>query len=127
MSYSWRERLRLRRQQLALTSGAFDWIERYIEQYCAEADRQCKEIDANKAVDLIIDEMNDAQFDQFSKGVIDKVTKRLKRKKKTVAELRQELLEEQEADSQTAVPSDSKTDVLADEIDLVIQDLKKND
>jgi len=94
MSYSWRERLRLRLAHLGINPEEHKWIEQYIEQYCAEADRQCKEIDPNKAVDLVVDEMSDAKFDQFTKGVIDRVTKRLKKKKKTVNEILEEEAEE---------------------------------
>ena len=92
--------MRLRRQQLNLISEHYDWIEKYIEQYCAEADMQCREIDPNKAVDLIIDEMNNAEFDQFTKGVIDKVTKRLKKKRKKVNEMLQEEAEEKELEKE---------------------------
>lgn len=105
MSYSWRERLRLRRQQLNLTSEHYDWIEKYIEQYCAEADRHCRELNPNKAVDLIIDEMSNAEFDQFTKGIIDKVTKQLKKKKKSVAELRQEMIEEEQIQATQTSPA----------------------
>ncbi|MGI0010595.1 MAG: hypothetical protein ACREAE_04260 [Nitrosopumilaceae archaeon] len=96
MSYSWRERLRMRLEKLGISLDEHKWIETYIEQYCTEADRRCKEIDPNKAVDMIIDEMSDAEFDQFTKGVIDDVTKRLKAKKKKKKSESEEKTEELE-------------------------------
>src|SRR3990167_2961280 len=84
MSYSWRERLRmrLRQKKIELTLEELEHLEKFIEQYCFEADIQCKKLDPNKAVDLVVDEMSDEGFDRFTKAVIKQVTARIKKSKK---------------------------------------------
>ena len=86
MSYSWRERLRLRQNKLIqkynLEPNDLDWVEDHIEELCKQADSNCRMIDPNKAVDQVIDELDDEAFDKFSKGVIDEVKARIDRNRK---------------------------------------------
>jgi len=76
MSETWRERLSRRRLELGIDGPEYDYIQGYIEFYCSEADRRCKEIDMNKTVDQVIDSMKDEDFDRFTKSVIDSVHKK---------------------------------------------------
>ena len=76
MSETWRQRLSRRRFELGIEGPEYDYIEKYIEFYCSEADRRCKEIDMKKTVDEVIDSMKDEKFDNFTKGVIDSVHKK---------------------------------------------------
>ncbi|MFB3048208.1 MAG: hypothetical protein ACE1YV_03565 [Nitrosopumilaceae archaeon] len=76
MSETWRERLSRRRFELGIEGPEYDYIEKYIEFYCSEADRRCKEIDMKKTVDEVINSMKDEKFDNFTKGVIDSVHKK---------------------------------------------------
>lgn len=73
MSESWRQRLSRRRQEIGIAGPEYDYIQKYIEFYCDEADRQCRKIDMHKKVDQVIDSMKDEQFDRFTKGVVDTV------------------------------------------------------
>lgn len=92
MSQSFRERLRRRVkeqkvQQKLLEFGMsekelIDFIELHIEELCSDSDRQCRLVDQNKAVDQVIDEMSDANFDNFAKEVIRSVYNRIKKKRK---------------------------------------------
>lgn len=84
MSYSWRDRLRIRLKQkkIELTTEELEHLEKFIEQYCFESDQRCKAIDPNKAVDLVIDEMSDEEFDKFTKALIKDVTARIKQSQK---------------------------------------------
>jgi hypothetical protein len=77
MSESWRQRLERRRIEIGIDGPEYDYIKRYIEFYCSEADRKCKEINMKKTVDEVIDSMTDDEFDQFTKAVIDSEHKRL--------------------------------------------------
>ena len=70
MSETWRQRLNRRRLEIGIEGAEYDYIQKYIEFYCSEADRRCKEIDMNKTVDDVINSMNDKKFDTFTKGVI---------------------------------------------------------
>ncbi len=76
MSETWRQRLNRRRFELGIEGPEYDYIEKYIEFYCSEADRRCKEIDMKKTVDEVINSMKDEKFDNFTKGVIDSVHKK---------------------------------------------------
>ena len=76
MSETWRERLSRRRLEIGIDGPEYDYIQSYIEFYCSEADRRCKEIDMSKTVDQVIDSMKDEKFDNFTKGVIDSVHKK---------------------------------------------------
>jgi hypothetical protein len=76
MSVTWRERLSQRRREIGIEGPEYDYIQRYIESYCFEADRLCKKIDMNKTVDEVIDSMKDEKFDKFTKGVINLVHKK---------------------------------------------------
>ena len=76
MSETWRQRLSRRRFELGIEGPEYDYIEKYIEFYCSEADRRCKEIDMKKTVDEVINSMKDEKFDNFTKGVIDSVHKK---------------------------------------------------
>jgi len=51
MSETWRQRLSRRRSEIGIEGPEYDYIQSYIEFYCSEADRRCKEIDMNKTVD----------------------------------------------------------------------------
>lgn len=92
MSYNWRERLRLRQAKIIakynLEPNDLDWVEDHIEELCRVADLKCKAIDPNKAVDQVIDELDNEAFDKFTKGVIDEVkawidkNKKLEKKRK---------------------------------------------
>ncbi len=73
MSESWRDRLSRRRQEIGIEGPEYDYILSYIEFYCSEADRRCKEIDMKKTVDEVIDSMKDEKFDRFTKSVIESV------------------------------------------------------
>jgi len=73
VSETWRERLSRRRQEIGIDGSEYDYIKSYIEFYCSEADRRCKEIDMNKTVDQDIDSMKNEEFDRFTKSVIDSV------------------------------------------------------
>ncbi len=44
--------------EIGIQGPEYDYIQSYIEFYCSEADRRCKEIDMNKTVDEVIDSMN---------------------------------------------------------------------
>ena len=76
MSATWRERLSQRRREIGIEGPEYDYIQRYIESYCLEADRLCKKIDMNKTVDEVIDSMKDKKFDKFTKGVINSIHKK---------------------------------------------------
>ena len=92
MSESARERLRRRVkepkvQKKLLEFGMnekelIDFIEDHIEELCSESDRQCRMINEHKAVDQVIDEMSDADFDNFAKELIHSVYVRIKKKRK---------------------------------------------
>jgi chromosome condensin MukBEF ATPase and DNA-binding subunit MukB len=89
MSESFRERIRRRKDQLNLTDQQADFVEKYIEQFCAEADKRCKTLSPLKAVDMVIDEMTDSDFDEFAKSIVSDVTDRMdkakqKKKRKTI-------------------------------------------
>ena len=76
MSESWRQRLSRRRLEIGIEGPEYNYIQSYIEFYCSEADRRCKEIDMNKTVDEVIDSMKDEKFDKFTRSVIDSVHKK---------------------------------------------------
>ncbi len=76
MSETWRERLSRRRLEIGIEGPEYDYIQSYIEFYCSEADRRCKEIDMNKTVDEVIDSMKNEDFDRFARSVIDYVHKK---------------------------------------------------
>jgi len=76
MSETWRQRLSRRRLELGIEGPEYDYIQKYIEFYCSEADRRCKKIDMNKTVDEVINSMKDEKFDRFTKGVIDTIHKK---------------------------------------------------
>ena len=76
MSESWRQRLSRRRVEIGIEGEEYDYIQRYIESYCSEADRLCKKIDMKKTVDEVIDSMKDEKFDKFTKGVIGSIHKK---------------------------------------------------
>jgi hypothetical protein len=76
MSESWRQRLSRRRSEIGIEGPEYDYIQNYIEFYCSEADRRCKEIDMHKTVDEVIDSMKDEKFDKFTRSVIDSVHKK---------------------------------------------------
>jgi hypothetical protein len=76
MSTTWRDRLSQRRLEIGIEGPEYDYIQRYIEFYCSEADSKCKKIDMNKTVDEVIDSMKDEKFDKFTKGVINLVHKK---------------------------------------------------
>jgi len=76
MSETWRERLSRRRLEIGIDGPEYDYIQSYIEFYCSEADRRCKEIDMSKTVDQVIDSMKDEKFDRFTRSVIDSVHKK---------------------------------------------------
>ena len=92
MSESYRERMRRRVkepkiQQRLLEFGMterelIDFIELHIEELCSESDRHCRLINEHEAVDQVIDEMSDADFDNFAKEVIHTVYSRIKKKRK---------------------------------------------
>ena len=70
MSETWRERLSRRRLEIGIDGPEYDYIQSYIEFYCSEADRKCKEIDMNKTVDEVINSMKNEDFDRFTRTVI---------------------------------------------------------
>ena len=76
MSQTWRERLSIRRREIGIDGPEYDYIQNYIEFYCSEADRRCKEIDMKKTVDEVIDSMKNEDFDRFTRSVIDSVHKK---------------------------------------------------
>jgi len=76
MSETWRERLSRRRLEIGIEGPEYDYIQSYIEFYCSEADRRCKEIDMNKTVDEVIDSMKNEDFDRFTRSVINSVHKK---------------------------------------------------
>jgi len=76
MSETWRQRLSRRRFEIGIEGPEYDYIQRYIEFYCSEADRRCKKIDMNKTVDEVINSMKDEKFDRFTEGVIDSIHKK---------------------------------------------------
>ena len=76
LSESWRERLRRRRLEIGIEGEEYDYIQRYIESYCSEADRLCKKINMHKTVDEVIDSMKDKKFDEFTRGVISSIHKK---------------------------------------------------
>ena len=76
MSENWRQRLSRRRLEIGIHGKEYDYIQRYIEFYCSEADKRCKDIDLKKTVDEIIDSMSDKKFDEFTRGVINSIHKK---------------------------------------------------
>ena len=76
MSETWRQRLNRRRLEIGIEGEEYNYIQRYIESYCLEADRLCKKIDMEKTVDEVIDSMKDEKFDKFTKGVISQIHKK---------------------------------------------------
>ncbi len=76
MSENWRQRLSRRRAEIGIEGPEYDYIQSYIEFYCSEADRRCKEIDMHKTVDQVIDSMKDEKFDKFTRSVINSVHKK---------------------------------------------------
>lgn len=76
MSETWRERLSRRRLEIGIAGPEYDYIQKYIEFYCSEADRRCREIDMDKTVDEVIDSMKDKEFDRFTKGIIASIHKK---------------------------------------------------
>ncbi|MDH3313964.1 MAG: hypothetical protein OEM28_12605 [Nitrosopumilus sp.] len=76
MSETWRQRLSRRRLEIGIEGAEYDYIQKYIEFYCSEADRRCKKIDMSKTVDEVINSMKDEKFDNFTKGVIDSIHKK---------------------------------------------------
>lgn len=76
MSESWRQRLSRRRKEIGIQGEEYDYIQRYIEDYCSEADCLCKKIDMKKTVDEVIDSMKDKKFDDFTKSVIGSIHKK---------------------------------------------------
>jgi hypothetical protein len=76
MSETWRERLSRRRLEIGIDGPEYDYILKYIEFYCSEADRRCKEINMEKTVDEVIDSMKNKDFDRFTKSVIESVHKK---------------------------------------------------
>jgi len=76
MSETWRQRLSRRRLEIGIEGAEYDYIQKYIEFYCSEADRRCKKIDMKKTVDEVIDSMKDEKFDNFTKGVINSIHKK---------------------------------------------------
>ena len=76
MSETWRQRLSQRRLEIGIEGPEYDYIQRYIESYCSEADRLCKKINMKKTVDEVIDSMKDEKFDKFTKGVIESIHKK---------------------------------------------------
>jgi len=84
-----------------LEPNDLDWVEDHIEELCRVADIRCKAIDPNKAVDQVIDELDNEAFDKFSKGVIDEVkaridkNKRLEKKRKKKKTFEEESVETQ--------------------------------
>jgi len=76
MSENWRQMLSRRRLEIGIEGTEYDYIQKYIEFYCSEADRRCKEIDLSKTVDEVINSMKDEKFDKFTKGVIESIHKK---------------------------------------------------
>jgi len=76
MSETWRQRLGRRRLEIGIEGTEYDYIQKYIEFYCSEADRRCKKIDMEKTVDEVINSMKDEKFDNFTKGVMDSIHKK---------------------------------------------------
>jgi len=76
MSETWRQRLSRRRLEIGIEGPEYDYIQNYIEYYCSEADRRCKENNMEKTVDEVIDSMKDKDFDRFTKSVIESVHKK---------------------------------------------------
>jgi len=76
MSETWRERLSIRRLEIGIDGPEYDYIQSYIEFYCSEADRKCKEIDMKKTVDEVINSMKNEDFDRFTRTVINSVHKK---------------------------------------------------
>ena len=76
MSETWKQRLSRRRLEIGIGGPEYDYIQKYVEFYCSEADRRCKKIDMNKTVDEVIDTMKDKKFDKFTKGVINFIHKK---------------------------------------------------
>ncbi len=76
MSETWRERLSRRRLEIGIEGPEYDYIQKYIEFYCSEADLRCKEINMEKTVDEVIDSMKNKDFDRFTKSVIESVHKK---------------------------------------------------
>ena len=76
MSETWRGRLSRRRREIGIDGPEYDYIQNYIEFYCSEADRRCKEIDMKKTVAELIDSMKNEDFDRFTRSVIDSVHKK---------------------------------------------------
>ena len=68
MSETWRQRLSRRRLEIGIEGAEYDYIQKYIEFYCSEADRRCKEIDMSKTVDEVIDSMKDKNLTNLPKG-----------------------------------------------------------
>ena len=76
MSENWRQRLSRRRLEIGIEGKEYDYIQKYIEFYCYEADIRCKEIDMSKTVDQVIDSMKDEKFDNFTRKVIHSIHKK---------------------------------------------------
>ena len=96
MSYSFRERLRikLKQKQIKATEQEIQNIEKHIEEYCTEADKRCQIIDPNKAVDEVIDQMSDEKFCQFAQSILDEVLRRKAKQKKKKKAKQEEQTEE---------------------------------
>ena len=84
-----------------LEPNDLDWVEDHIEELCRVADIRCKAIDPNKAVDQVIDELDNEAFDKFSKGVIDEVKARIDKNKRLEKKRKRQLQEESQ---ETQVP-----------------------
>lgn len=76
MSETRRQRLSQRRLEIEIGGSEYDYIQKYVEFYCSEADRKYKKIDMSKTVDEVINSMKDEKFDNFTKGVIDSIHKK---------------------------------------------------
>ena len=89
LSYSAREKLRNGKARLVKKYNfdieELNWLtENYIEEICRESDLQCKKIDPAKAVDQVIDEMDEEMFDKFIKGCIEDVKIRIDKSKNLI-------------------------------------------
>ncbi len=99
MSMSARERLRVKlktekreflERHTELKIEDIKWLtENYIEEICRESDLRCEKIDPLKAVDQVIDEMDDEAFDKFIKGCMEDVKARIDKNKKLNRKRRQ--------------------------------------
>lgn len=84
MSMSWRNylRARLKERKIILTEDEEKHLLQHIEEYCAEADKMCRDVDPYKAVDEIFDEMSEEEREKLTKGVIDKMKQKLEKGQK---------------------------------------------